>query len=218
MNTQPETVTKEVKVWDPLVRIFHWSLVVIFAFAYVSGEEESRLHELAGYAILALIATRILWGFVGTRHARFRDFVYGPGTVLGYARDLVAGRGKRYLGHNPLGGVMILALLVSLTATGVSGWLLQRAEQVEPAVATTSIAPAHPLTALSPIAPAYADGHDEEDGEGHEGGDGVLEETHEFFANLTVLLVLLHVAGVIIAGILHRENLVRAMFTGRKSV
>jgi cytochrome b len=219
MNTQHETAPKEVKVWDPLVRIFHWSLVAIFAFAYVSGEQESRLHELAGYAVLALVGIRILWGFVGTRHARFRDFVAGPGTVLGYARDLVTGRAQRYLGHNPLGGAMIIALLVSITATGVSGWLLQGAEQGEHAVASGAPAPSALLTALTPIAAAHADDHDEQDeDEGHEGGDDALEEIHEFFAHLTLLLILLHVAGVIVASVLHRENLVRAMFTGRKSV
>lgn len=210
MQTEPVRTATEVKVWDPLVRLFHWSLVIAFATAYLTGDEESAVHDWAGYVVLGLVAFRILWGFVGTRHARFADFVYGPRTVLGYARDFVTGRARRYLGHNPLGGVMILALLASLTATGVTGWQLEQAEKAEHAAATNTPT----LTALLPIATAHADDDNDEGGT----GDDALEELHEFFAHLTLLLVVLHVAGVIAGSLLHRENLVRAMFTGRKSV
>jgi cytochrome b len=215
MQTEPARTATEVKVWDPLVRIFHWSLVIAFATAYITGEEETRAHDWAGYVVLGLIAFRILWGFVGTRHARFADFVYAPRTVLGYARDFVTGRARRYLGHNPLGGVMILALLASLAATGVTGWQLEQAEKAGQAAAANTPA----LAALLPIATAYAD-DDKDEGDEHEGGtsEDALEEFHEFFAHLTLLLVALHVAGVIAGSLLHRENLVRAMFTGRKSV
>lgn len=216
MQAEPVRTATEVKVWDPLVRIFHWSLVVAFATAYITGEEETAAHDWAGYVVLGLVAFRILWGFVGTRHARFADFVHAPRTVLAYARDLLTGRTRRYLGHNPLGGVMIVALLVSLTATGGTGWQLEQIEKGEHAASLQ--APTPTLAALMPIAPAYAD--DDDDGDGHEGkgGENALEEAHEFFAHLTLILVFLHVAGVIAGSLLHRENLVRAMFTGRKSV
>ncbi len=213
MSAEPARTATDVKVWDPLVRIFHWSLVIAFATAYLTGDEESAVHEWFGYVVLGLIAFRVLWGLIGTRHARFADFVHRPGTVLGYTRTFVAGRARRYLGHNPLGGVMILALLISLTVTGVTGWQLGQAATAGQAAVSGAA-----LTALLPIAPAYADDDDEDDEHEGNGSGEWLEETHELFANLTVLLVILHIAGVLAGSLLHRENLVRAMFTGRKSV
>ena len=91
----------EIRVWDPVVRIFHWSLVASFTIAWLTGEEESRPHVLAGYAVIGLVLIRVVWGFVGTKYARFRDFVYPPSAVLAFAREMLAGKSKRYLGHNP---------------------------------------------------------------------------------------------------------------------
>ncbi len=113
-----------VRVWDPFVRLFHWTLVLLFAAAYLTGDELDRAHELLGYAIIALLVARIGWGFIGSEHARFRDFVFQPATVIAYARDTLAGRARRYLGHNPLGGLMALLLILSLLVTAGSGWLL----------------------------------------------------------------------------------------------
>jgi cytochrome b len=113
-----------VRVWDPFVRLFHWSLVALFAATYLTGEELGTLHEWLGYAIVALLVVRIVWGFVGSEHARFRDFVYSPQTVIGYARDALTLRAKRYLGHNPVGGVMVLLMMVGLLVTCGTGWLL----------------------------------------------------------------------------------------------
>lgn len=215
MSATPANTATEVKVWDPLVRIFHWSLVIAFATAYLTGDEESAVHEWAGYVVLGLIAFRVLWGFIGTRHARFTDFVDRPGNVLRYARDFFSGRARRYLGHNPLGGMMVLALLISLAVTGLTGWQMTRSAPAGPTATLHGPAPTT-LAALLPIAPAHADDDDDKH-EGNGGGEA-LEEVHEFFANLTVLLVILHITGAIAGGLLHRENLVRAMFTGRKSV
>lgn len=204
-----------VKVWDPLVRLFHWSLVAAFAIAWLTGDEESRLHELAGYAVIGLVLVRIVWGFIGTRYARFSDFVHRPSTVLGYAREMLGGKPRHYLGHNPLGGVMILALLISLLAAGTTGLALQGAEQGAGPFA--SLPTGAPVAMPAIIAKAVAD--DDEGGEnGNEENEELWEELHEFFANLTLLLVVLHIAGVIIGNLVHRENLVRAMFTGRKRV
>ena len=111
-----------VKVWDPFVRLFHFSLLLFFAVAWITADELERLHEIAGYAIAILVGLRIVWGLIGTRHARFSDFLYRPSTFAGYVKDSIRMRAKRYLGHNPAGGVMILALLVSLsvaTGTGI---------------------------------------------------------------------------------------------------
>jgi cytochrome b len=208
----PLRAPNEVRVWDPLVRIFHWSLVAVFAIAWLTGDEESHLHELAGYAVIGLMLVRIVWGFIGTRYARFSDFVYRPSTILGYTREMLGRKPRRYLGHNPLGGVMVLALLVSLLAAGVTGLALQGAEQGAGPFA--SLAAGTTLTMPGVIAKAAADDDDEED----EGNEEIWEELHEFFANLTLLLVALHIAGVIVSNVVHRENLVRAMFTGRKPV
>jgi cytochrome b len=118
-DTRPETV----KVWDPLVRIFHWSMVALFALAWAS-EDLQALHQPIGYAIPGLVALRIVWGFVGSLHARFANFVRSPLATLAYARDLLTGTAPRILGHTPLGAMMVLALLASLMATGASGWLM----------------------------------------------------------------------------------------------
>jgi cytochrome b len=214
ITSKPLRVSNEVRVWDPLVRIFHWSLVAAFAIAWLTGDEESRPHELAGYAILGLVLVRIVWGLIGTRYARFSDFVYRPSTTLGYAREMLSGKPRHYLGHNPLGGMMVLALLVSLLAAGVTGLALQGAEQGTGPFA--SLAAGTTLAMPSVIAKAVAD--DDEDGNGEKENEEIWEELHEFFANLTLLLVVLHIAGVIIGSLVHRENLVRAMLTGRKPV
>jgi cytochrome b len=112
-----------VKVWDPIVRVFHWSLVASFAVVWLSAEELDTLHEWVGYAMLALVGLRLLWGLTGPRYARFTQFVRHPATVVAYLKNIVAGKEKRYIGHNPAGGMMIIALLVSVVAVGVTGWL-----------------------------------------------------------------------------------------------
>lgn len=113
-----------IKVWDPFVRIFHWSLVVSFVIAYATGDEIERVHVAAGYAIASLLAVRILWGFVGPRHARFSTFVRPPSEVLAYLRDVVMLRAPHYIGHNPAGGAMIVALMVALTGTCATGYMM----------------------------------------------------------------------------------------------
>lgn len=92
-----------VKVWDPVVRLFHWSLVIAFTVAWLTGDELKRIHEWAGYTIVGLLVIRILWGFVGTSYARFGNFLYRPSTVMKFLLDTARFRAKRYLGHNPAG-------------------------------------------------------------------------------------------------------------------
>lgn len=108
-----------IRVWDPFVRIFHWSLVGLFVLAFATGDEMEWLHLAAGYAIAALVLLRLIWGFVGSKHARFSDFVRTPHEVTAYARSVIRLRAPRYLGHNPAGGVMIIVLLAMLI--GISG-------------------------------------------------------------------------------------------------
>ncbi|MCF4165552.1 cytochrome b/b6 domain-containing protein [Zavarzinia compransoris] len=117
-STSPKTV----KVWDPLVRLFHWSLVGAIALAWLV-EEGEWLHRRAGYVALGLVAFRIVWGLIGPRHARFANFVKSPFTALRYLFDEMRGAGQRHIGHNPAGGVMIVALILDVAATGLTGWL-----------------------------------------------------------------------------------------------
>jgi cytochrome b len=113
-----------VRVWDPLVRVFHWSLAAGIALAWLTAEESERWHEVIGWSVLAPVAVRLVWGLVGPRTARFASFVRGPGAVLAYAGRALAGRAERHLGHNPLGGWMVLLLLATVAATGLTGWLM----------------------------------------------------------------------------------------------
>lgn len=111
------------RVWDPVVRGFHWITVGCFTLAW-SFQDPRSLHEALGLTIAAVLAIRVIWGFVGTRHARFADFVPGPRRFFGYLGDLYAGREARYVGHNPAGGAMVVALMSLLALTAGSGWLL----------------------------------------------------------------------------------------------
>lgn len=186
------TRKKQIKVWDPLIRLFHWTLVAAFAVAFVTEDEFLDLHVYAGYIILALLAIRLLWGFIGTRHARFADFVRSPATALTYLKDMFSLRARRYLGHNPAGGLMILALLLSLLITAISG------------LATYGV------EGFGPLAEWF-----------HRYGiwnDEWMEEIHEFFANFTLVLVAGHLLGVLLGSLIHSENLVLAMFNGRKRI
>jgi cytochrome b len=115
---------RAIAVWDPLVRIAHWALAAAVLGAFFLDDDYQAWHERLGYAALAVVAVRLLWGFVGTQHARFRDFVRPLSVVKGYARALLAGTEPRYVGHNPLGGLWIIVLLVLVVAAGVSGWAL----------------------------------------------------------------------------------------------
>lgn len=111
-------------VWDPFVRLFHWSLVSFFALTWISADEWDRLHEVTGYIVAGLVGLRVIWGLIGTRHARFSDFVYGPQKVLAYLRDNLRGKAKRYRGHNPAGGAMVVALLLCFVMVSVTGIIL----------------------------------------------------------------------------------------------
>ncbi|SCY97780.1 cytochrome b/b6 domain-containing protein [Microvirga guangxiensis] len=115
---------KTVRVWDPFVRIFHWSIVVLFAAAFATGDEIEWLHIRIGYAIAALVALRIVWGFVGTRHARFGDFVRSPGEIATYSGQALRFRAPRHLGHNPAGGAMVVALLVLVAGIAATGFAM----------------------------------------------------------------------------------------------
>ncbi|MEH6474431.1 MAG: cytochrome b/b6 domain-containing protein [Sneathiella sp.] len=122
-TSEPQSHGDQVKVWDIAVRVFHWSLVCTFALAWISADEWDQFHEITGYIIGGLIIFRLLWGFIGSKYARFRSFVPTPSTAVTYVQESLQFRARRYLGHNPAGGAMIVMLLGSLVtviATGIA--------------------------------------------------------------------------------------------------
>lgn len=181
----------EIRVWDPFVRLFHWGLAAAFFVAWLTGDEWNAFHTVAGYTALALVLMRIPWGVVGTRHARFSDFVRSPQAAVRYLCELLGGRPPRYVGHNPAGGLMIVALLAGVLLIAVSGMAVLGAEDGT-----------GPLAALMSGSPHWL--------------SEALEGLHELLAHLLLLLVGVHVLGVLVESLVHRENLVRAMFTGAK--
>lgn len=193
-------------VWDPLIRIFHWSLVVLFVIAYLSGEEESSIHTLSGYGIIGLLVFRLVWGFVGSAHARFSDFMFSPASVTAYLKSMFSNRPEHYTGHNPAGAYMIYALLIMLVVVSHTGLKVYGLEGHGPLANATEVVF---------IERAMAD--EDEEHEKHNGDEEFWEEIHETVSNLTVLLVIIHILGVLLASWLHGENLIRAMITGRKS-
>lgn len=168
----------KILVWDLPTRLFHWLMAASFAGAWLTAESERlrSLHVVLGYTLLGLIAFRIVWGFLGSRYARFASFVTGPVPAIRYLKSLLGAKPEHHVGHNPAGGYAVLALLGLGALAGVSGW----------------------LSFDNP-------------------GAHWLEEFHEGAAAAMLGLVMLHVGAVVLTGLVHRENLVRAMITGRKS-
>jgi cytochrome b len=168
---------RRVLVWDAPQRVVHWLVAASFAGAWLTAESEHlrRLHATLGWTLAGLVLFRLLWGFIGTRHARFGDFVRGPGAVLRYLRALLRGTPEHHVGHNPAGAWAIVAMLGLALAAVATGWALYEGV----------------------------------------GGD-VLEEAHEALTGALLAVVAVHVAGVLLASLMHGENLVSAMFTGRK--
>jgi len=165
------------RVWDPIVRIFHWSLVLSFAAAWFTPRASENLHQWAGYAAASLILMRLLWGVLGTPYARFTQFVRHPAAVVRYLLAILGGHEARHIGHNPAGGAMVLALMAAMSATALTGWMMTTA--------------------------AYY-------------GEEWAEAAHSLSAHGLLLLVVLHIGGVALASLRHRENLVASMITGRK--
>ncbi len=116
------TVASE-RVWDPLVRVFHWALVVCVLLNLLVVDDGEELHQRLGYAASALVAVRVVWGFIGPRHARFSDFFPTPRRVASHVRALMGGEPEHHWGHNPLGSLMVFALLGMVLSLGLTGWM-----------------------------------------------------------------------------------------------
>lgn len=182
---------KTLVVWDLPTRLFHWLLVALVALAWATGETEGMgfvAHQLAGYGVLVAILFRLIWGFVGSRPARFRNFVHAWPSVRDYTKGLLTLRPRPTLGHNPLGGWMIVLLLTTLLGVSVTGLFAFVGDA------------RGPLTHW--LSPEIAHG---------------LAELHEGLANFLLILIGIHIAGVVVDSLLTGHNLIGSMFTGRKT-
>ena len=211
-----------VRVWSPVIRIARWTLVAGFVIAYFTEDDLLQVHSWAGYAVAGAVLVRLLWGIFGPEQDRLSHFLRPPAEVLRYLSDAVRLRSPRYLGHSPAGAVKGLVLLLSMAATAGTGIVLL-AQTKDSGPLAPWFGKSAGQASLSLITPARAESDDDDRDEvrgGHaEGGkeaEGGIEDIHEFFANLTLVLVLLHIAGVALASVSHRENLVRSMITGNK--
>jgi cytochrome b len=178
-------------VWDLPVRVMHWTLVLAVAGAWATQELEGdwfKYHVWCGYVVLCVAATRVVWGFVGTRHARFTSFVRGPGDVFAYARGLLGKRSLGHAGHNPLGALMVLALLAMLLAQAVTGLF-----------ANDQIMSTGPLF-------GYVDGATSDR----------LTTIHKQLFDLLLVAIGLHVLAALAYLFIKRDNLILPMITGRK--
>jgi cytochrome b len=161
-------------------------------------DEPLWMHTWLGYLAAGLVILRIVWGFIGPENAQFINFVRGPRLVLEYVAGLVRFSSRRYLGHSPAGGAMIVALLVMISATIVTGMANLAADRGEGPLAGAI------SKVERPIIP------------GQRRPRLLMKRVHQTVANITLVLVVLHALGVALGSFAHRENLVRAMITGRK--
>jgi len=169
---------RRILVWDVPTRVFHWLQALSFGAAYLTAfsERMRNYHVALGYILLGLLVFRLLWGFVGTRYARFRSFLFNPKESFVYLLTMVKGKPAHYLGHNPAGSVSVWLLLGLGLFIGVTGVLALQDDASD-----------------------------------------VVVDLHGLVTNVMLGVILLHLVGVLMSSILHRENLVRAMFTGLKS-
>jgi cytochrome b len=177
-----------INVWDLPLRVFHWLLVAAFFVAYFTEEDFLTLHVWAGYLIIGLLIFRLVWGFAGNEYAQFKSFICSPTASWTYLKEVLAKKSQRYIGHNPAGAAMIVLLLGSIFLTTFTGLCVYAADQNAGLFAGIISA----------------------------SNETLWEEVHEFFANFSVFLVLIHIAGVIFESLLHKENLGRAMVTVEK--
>jgi cytochrome b len=197
-------------VWDIVIRLFHWSLVILFVTSYLTGEEETIIHVYSGYAIIGLLFIRIIWGFIGSQYARFSDFIYKPATTIKYLNSLKTENPEHYTGHNPAGGYMVIALLIMLLVTTFSGLKLYGTEGHGPLANNQ-------FDTISLITAAKADDeYGEHDDESEE--EEFWDNVHEFAVNATLFLVFIHILGIFVSSRMHNENLVKAMITGKKEI
>lgn len=174
-----QIVSRTVAVWDFPLRLWHWLLAITVLVAWFTPTVYDGLHRIVGYTVIGLLAFRLVWGFTGSRYSRFRMVGVRLRAAPGYLWNLRRGITGRYIGLNPAGTLMLVALLVSLAVSTITG-------------------------AMSVTVTFF--------------GVWWVEDTHHYSSDAVIVLVVLHVLGVALMGILQRENLIRAMLTGRKHI
>jgi cytochrome b len=186
-------MTRVVKVWDLPVRLFHWSLVLLVVVSFATGKIGGNWlewHLKSGYCILALVLFRIVWGLMGSQTARFSDFVHGPKRVLGYARSLLGGTTPFHAGHNPMGGLMIVLMLILLLVQAVTGLF------VDDEIATRG-----------PLADKVSDTL-----------VSLFTRIHRININVIVACVALHIGAALFYLTVKKDNLIKPMVTGTKAL
>ncbi len=212
---------KQIVVWDWFVRVFHWSLLLLFFVAYLTGDDKGPLHRYVGYALLLLVIARICWGFLGTKHALFSDFICSPAKALNYLKELVSRKPKHYIGHNPAAAWMILLLLTSSIITCLTGHAAHTVKKGMNSLGSSNT--------ISIAGTAFADDDKNErhkgkhkgrerhnDGKNADENDSVWSDIHEISAQFMLILICLHIAGVAVSSKVHNENLVKGIITGKK--
>lgn len=180
--------TNQVKVWDLAVRSSHLLFGVLVLGAFLTSEEDEStwLHTRLGLVLLGLVVFRVVWGFVGSRYARFSEFVRSPREIRAALRDMVRGAPKHFVGHNPVGAVMVVTLLATMLVVALTGVLMVQGPEWG-----------------GPLAMTKATAH-------------LIKEVHEAAAFALPVLVVFHVGGVILSSVLEKQNLVLGMITGWK--
>lgn len=180
----------QILVWDLPIRLFHWLFALSFVVAWITGDSDTYrdLHVFVGYLMLGLLGFRLLWGVIGSRYARFSSFRYGPMQAIRYVRDALTRSAPHHIGHNPAGSWAVYLLLTLGLLVGVTGILVLGGEEQQGVAAGITLF----------------------------GGGEALKELHEGLASFMLGVVIVHLLGVAAESWLHRENLTRAMFTGRK--
>lgn len=168
---------QNILVWDVPTRIFHWLLVICFAGAWLTSESErlQMIHYAFGYSACALVLFRLVWGLLGTKYARFTQFIRGPKEIVAHLKGMLSGHQHSTPGHNPAGGIVMVGLMAIILFIGLTGYWTVK-----------------------------------------DFLGGLMGEAHEAIASLALALVVIHIAAAVLMSFLQKENLVRAMVTGKK--
>lgn len=177
-------------IWDLPTRLFHWSLALSFAGAWLTseGDQWRAIHVFLGYLMLGLLGFRVLWGLAGSHFSRFASFWFGPKEALTYLKQVATRRAQRHIGHNPTGSLAIYLLLALVLVVGITGILTLGGDEQQGMAAG--------WFSFSQIQ--------------------IIKKLHDLLATLMLLLVFGHIAGVVVESVLHKENLARSMLTGTK--
>lgn len=204
--------TNKTYVWDIFVRLFHWSLVALILFNFGVGPEHGwgEVHEMVGYIAVGLILARIVWGFIGTKYARWTDFFPTPSRIVGYLRGTY-----KPVGHNPIGSLMIIALLVLTLGVGYTGWAVEHSNANPLAAITQTVDTQQPIE----TAAVTSEPEESEEGEGAAGKgeeNEAMEDLHKTLVNTLMGFALIHILAALLHDAFKRTGLIRSMITGYK--